>query len=137
MVGALHELEKLMEGVDQRFAAQAARGLDIDHGDEVLVLGLTLVAEVAQLLHLGARGTVEVVRPHLQAVLLRQRDVLGVALVDVGAALGSLEVDVGHLAIVADGLPEHFALVVAHVQAVDVVASVLTLDGVLAVHHGG
>ena len=48
--------------------------------------------------------------------------------VDAVAALGSLQVDVRHFGVLAHRFPEHIALIVADVDAVNVAARVLALE---------
>ena len=59
---------------------------------------------------------------------MSQVDVSGIGGINVGAALCGLEINVGHLAVVAHMLPEHLSLVVAQVYAVYVPTSVFTLQ---------
>ena len=71
---------------------------------------------------------------HLQTVAVSQLDVPFVAVVYAVAALGGLQIDVRHVGILAQCLPEHLALIVAHVYAVYVCACVLALH--VAQHLG-
>ena len=48
--------------------------------------------------------------------------------VDTVATLGSLQIDVGHLGILAHRLPEHLSLVVAQVDAMHMVAGILAQE---------
>ena len=68
------------------------------------------------------------VTAHLQPVAMGKVDVTLKHLVNTVTALCRLQVDVGHLGIIPHGLPEHVALVMAHVDAMHMGASVLTLD---------
>ena len=63
---------------------------------------------------------------HLQTIAVSQIDILLVFIINAVAAFRGLEIDVSHLRI-AHRLPEHIALIVAQVDAVDVAAGVLTL----------
>ena len=101
--------------------------LYVYHGDEVLFVRTTLTHEIAQLEMLGDVGVIEMIRPYLQPMGMGQVNVVLVGVVLGFFALGGLEIDVSHVAVVAKCLPPDIALVVAHVKAVDVVASVFTL----------
>ena len=48
--------------------------------------------------------------------------------VDTVATLGSLQIDVGHLGILAHRLPEHLSLIVAQVDAMHMVAGILAQE---------
>ena len=68
------------------------------------------------------------VTAHLQTVTVRQLNValkIGVYAV---AALRGFQVNVSHLSILADRLPEHLSLIVAEVDTMNVLTGVLTLD---------
>jgi hypothetical protein len=47
--------------------------------------------------------------------------------IDAITALGGLQIDIGHVGIVANGLPEHISLIVAKVDTMDMRTRVLTL----------
>ena len=132
VVGALNELEEGQQRVAELLIGQSGIGLNVDHGYQVLLAGQTLGTEIVQLLHQGRLGAEEVVGAYLQTVAVGEVDVALEVGVDAVAALGGLQIDVGHLGVLADGLPEHLALVVREVDAVDVGAGVLALQiGVL------
>ena len=84
--------------------------------------------EIVQLKMLGHVGMVEMVGTHFQTMTVSLLDVAKVCLVLCLLAFCGLEIYVGHVAVVAQCLPPHVALVMAHVQAVDVVACVFTLN---------
>ena len=54
------------------------------------------------------------------------------------ATLGSLQIDVRHIGALAHGFPKHVALIVADVDAVNMVARILTLEvGVAFLYRHG
>lgn len=127
MVSTLHEPKKLEDGVSKFLGGQAATGLDVYHGQQVLVSRPALSHKIAQLHLLGNPGTVEVIRAHLEAVLMSQFYVALVLAVYVVAPLGGLEIHVSHLGVLANSLPEHIALIVAHIYTVDMRTGILAL----------
>ncbi len=60
----------------------------------------------------------------LEPVTMGKIDVALIAWIDVVAALGSLQIDIGHVRVLADGLPENIALIVAEIDAVNMAAGV-------------
>ena len=72
--------------------------------------------------------TEEVVGAHLESVSVRQVDVLFVTLVDTITALRCLQIDIGRLRILSHRLPEHLSLIVRQVDAMHMVAGILTLQ---------
>ena len=127
-IGMLHQLQERHQRVAELLRRQTAVALDVDHRDEVLLAGQTLGLEVLQLAAQRRLGTEEVVGAHLQTIAVGQVDVAFKIGVDAVATLGSLQVDVGHLRILANRLPEHLALIVRQVDAVDVRTGVLALQ---------
>jgi len=73
---------------------------------------------------------------HLPPILMCQFDVAFKFLVDAVASFRGLQLDIGHVGVVADDFPKHITLIMADVNAVDVGASVLALHNVLADSHG-
>ena len=67
------------------------------------------------------------IRPHLETIAMSQVDIGFVAVVNAVASFGCLQVDISHTGIVANRLPEHFALIVAQVDAVYMGTRILTL----------
>lgn len=82
MVGALNEADELEQRVAEVFCRQSALGLDVNHGDEVLVLGAALGHEVGQLAFLRHHWTVEVVGAHFQPIAVGQVYVALIFIVD-------------------------------------------------------
>ena len=62
-----------------------------------------------------------------ESVLVRHQDVLLEFIVDAVASLGCFQVDECHFGILADSLPEDIALIVAQVDAVNVLTRVFAL----------
>ena len=137
MVGLLHKMQELVERVAELLGREARRGLYVEHRYKVLLAGQALGLEVGQLQAQVGLGPEEVVGAHLQAMAMGQVDVALVAGVYAVAALGGLQVDVGHLGVVANGLPEHLALIVAHVNAMNVLTGVFALQVGILVNGGG
>ena len=127
MVRTLPQPKKLEDGVSKFLGGQAATGLDVYHGQQVLVSRPALSHKIAQLHLLGNPGTVEVIRAHLEAVLMSQFYVALVLAVYVVAPLGGLEIHVSHLGVLANSLAEHIALIVAHIYTVDMRTGILAL----------
>ena len=63
-----------------------------------------------------------------------QFDVTLVFPVDMVAALGGFQIDVGHLGVLAQRFPKHVSLIVAQVNAMHMGARVFTLNVVLRLH---
>ena len=84
---------------------------------------------------------------YLQSVTMGQINVTFILRVYAVATFGSLQIDVRHLGFLANGFPEHLALIVAHVDAVNMVAGILANEiwilvnswwrYLLALHHAG
>ena len=127
----LEQTQKFMERVAELGTAQSSGRLDVNHRHEVLILRTALGAEVAHLLSLWLRGTVEVVGTDLQPITARQGNVLKIAPVDIITAFAGLEVYIVQLAVGTYSLPPHVALIMAHIKAVDMVAGILTLYVIL------
>ena len=68
---------------------------------------------------------------YLQTSILSHAYVAHVSLVNVVAAFSSFKVDVVHTTIVTNSLPKYVALIVTHVQAMNMVTCVLALYIVL------
>lgn len=129
-VGFLHEMEELEEGVAEFFRFHSALGFHINHREQILVARAALRLEVLQLGLLGDSGTIEVVGPYLHSIPMRQVDILLVSAVYIGSSFSCLQIDVSHLAVVADGFPEHFSLIMTHVNAMNMAT------GIFALHLG-
>jgi len=129
----LEKHEELAYRVAQSLRSESSVCFDINHRQQVLQLWLHLRTHIAKLLSLRLFGAVEVVGAHLHPVLPGHIDVVHVGFIDVAATFRCLQIAVVHTSVVAYGLPEHLSLIVAHVQSVDVVASVFALYGVLRI----
>ena len=127
-IGALHHSQEPEKRIAELTVRQSASGLNINHRYQVLLARQTLCLEILKLLHQGCPRTEEVIRSHLQPVTMRQFDVTLITLVDTVATLRSLQIDIGHLGVLANGLPEHLPLVVRQVDAVHMTTGVLTHD---------
>ena len=68
------------------------------------------------------------VRADLQPVSVSHLNVTLEGGVNAVTALGSFQIDIGHIGIVAYRLPEHVALIMTHIYAVYMRARVLALD---------
>lgn len=117
---------------EQRIAEDRIRksgvSLNVNHRNEILLATQTLSCEIMQLLKLRRLRTVEMVRAHLQAIRISQFKVLLVFIVNFVSSFSRLDVYVSHSGVFANNLPEHFALVVADVNAVNVRTCVLALN---------
>ena len=69
------------------------------------------------------------VRTYLKTVLMGKVDVLFIFIVYTVAALGCLQINVGHLGF-SNRLPEHIALVMAQINTVNVTACIFAFDSV-------
>ena len=75
---------------------------------------------------------------NFQTVAVGKPYVLLVFLVDSVASLRSFYIDIGHLGVVADMLPEHLALIVTNVDTMDMCTCVFTKHIiVLGTQRGG
>ena len=128
MIGLLDEVEEVEQGIAKHIGGQSARRLDVNHRHKVLLARQTLRHEVLQLLLLVGQRTVEVIAAHLQPILMGKLDVALEHGINAVATLGSLQIDVSHLGIVAHRLPEHLTLIVAQVDAMRMRTSILTLE---------
>lgn len=135
LVGLFHQAEEGEQRVLKRFRVQPALRLNVNHRDEVLVARPALCHEVLQLHLLLYLWSIEMVRPHLQAIAVCQVDVLLIAVINIVSALRSLQIDVSHLRF-AHRLPEHGALVVAQVDAMDMSAGIFAFHATLLCQHG-
>ena len=129
-IGLLHELQELEERVAELLGFHTALGLHINHREQILVARAALRHEVFQLGLLRDAGTIEVVGPHLHAVSVGEVDILLVSAIHIGSTLSCLQINIRHLAVVADGFPEHFSLIMAHVDAMHMAT------GIFALHLG-
>ena len=127
-IGPLHHMEEGEQRVAELVDGKSTERLHVDHRYEVLLAGQALGGEVVQLFLQGRLRAEEVVGAHFQSVAMSQIDVALELRVDAVAAFGGLQIHVGHLGILADGLPEHVALISAQVDAVHVTAGILTLQ---------
>ena len=71
--------------------------------------------------------TIEMITAHLQPMLMGHLDIAFISFVDAVASLSSLQVDVTHVGIAPHCFPKDFALIMAHVNAVDVGTGILAL----------
>ena len=120
----LHKIQEIEQRIAEDIRRQPSRRFDVDHWNEVLLTRQTLRHEVLQLFLLIGQRTIEVVASHFQSILMSQLDVPFESGIDTVATLRSLQVDVGHLRIVAHSFPKHLTLIVAEVDTVDVRAGV-------------
>ena len=127
LVCLLYEMQKLEERIAEFFCIHAAFRLHVNHRQEVLISRSALGHEIFQLPLLRDACSVEMIRTHFHSVAMSQVDILLVFAVDVGSALGSFQINVSHLRVVAHGFPEHVALIMTQVDAVNVPTSVFAL----------
>lgn len=130
-VFAFDERKKSVKRVAQFFTTKTARSFDVNHGNEVLVLRTTLITEIAQLFLLRLAWTVEMVRPDLESITACQLDIMQVSFVNARTSFAGFQVYVIHLTVCAYRFPPNVTLVVAHVETVDVVTCVFTLNVIL------
>ena len=67
------------------------------------------------------------VRTNLESVSVGKVYILFVFAVYIGPSLCSLEINIRHFGVVSYGFPEHISLIVAEVDAMHMLASILTL----------
>lgn len=127
LVCLLYEMQKLEERIAEFFCIHAAFRFHVNHRQEVLISRSALGHEIFQLPLLRDACSVEMIRTHFHSVAMSQVDILLVFAVDVGSALGSFQINVSHLRVVAHGFPEHVALIMTQVDAVNVPTSVFAL----------
>ena len=127
LVGLLYKVEEVEQRVAEDISRQASRTLHVNHGYQVLLFRNALRLEVAQLSQLVGLRTIEMIAAHLQALLVSHPNVTLKSSVNAVATLGSLQIDISHVGIVADGFPEDIALIVAEVNAVNMRAGILAL----------
>ena len=127
LVCLLYEMQKLEERIAEFFCIHAAFRLHVNHRQEVLISRSALGHEIFQLPLLRDACSVEMIRTYFHSVAMSQVDILLVFAVDVGSALGSFQINVSHLRVVAHGFPEHVALIMTQVDAVNVPTSVFAL----------
>ena len=127
LVCLLYEMQKLEERIAEFFCIHAAFRLHVNHRQEVLISRSALGHEIFQLPLLRDACSVEMIRTHFHSVAMSQVDILLVFAVDVGSSLGSFQINVSHLRVVAHGFPEHVALIMTQVDAVNVPTSVFAL----------
>ena len=125
MVGFFQQREHLRQRVAELLRRHAGIGFHVEHRNQVLLGRQTLYLEIVQLLPRVNLRTEEMIAAHLQVVVVRQLDVAQIERILVVAALSTLQVDIGHVGIVAHGIPEHLILIVAHVDAVHMGTGVL------------
>lgn len=123
----LYEMQKLEERIAEFFCIHATFRLHVNHRQEVLISRSALGHEIFQLPLLRDACSVEMIRTHFHSVAMSQVDILLVFAVDVGSSLGSFQINVSHLRVVAHGFPEHVALIMTQVDAVNVPTSVFAL----------
>lgn len=127
LVCLLYEMQKLEERIAEFFCIHAALRLHVNHRQEVLISRSALGHEIFQLPLLRDACSVEMIRTHFHSVAMSQVDILLVFAVDVGSSLSSFQINVSHLRVVAHGFPEHVALIMTQVDAVNVPTSVFAL----------
>ena len=127
LVCLLYEMQKLEERIAEFFCIHAALRLHVNHRQEVLISRSALGHEIFQLPLLRDACSVEMIRTHFHSVAMSQVDILLVFAVDVGSSLGSFQINISHLRVVAHGFPEHVALIMTQVDAVNVPTSVFAL----------
>lgn len=127
LVCFLYKMQKLEKRIAEFFCIHAAFRLHINHRQEVLISRTALGHEIFQLRLLWDAGSVEMIRTYFHSVAMSQVDILLVFAVDVGSSLGSFQINVSHLRVVAHGFPEHVALIMTQVDAVNVPTSVFAL----------
>ena len=127
LVCLLYEMQKLEERIAEFFCFHAAFRLHVNHRQEVLISRSALGHEIFQLPLLRDACSVEMIRTYFHSVAMSQVDILLVFAVDVGSSLGSFQINVSHLRVVAHGFPEHVALIMTQVDAVNVPTSVFAL----------
>ena len=127
LVCLLYEMQKLEERIAEFFCIHAAFRLHVNHRQEVLISRSALGHEIFQLPLLRDACSVEMIRTHFHSVAMSQVDILLVFAVDVGSSLGSFQINISHLRVVAHGFPEHVALIMTQVDAVNVPTSVFAL----------
>ena len=127
LVCLLYEMQKLEERIAEFFCIHAAFRLHVNHRQEVLISRSALGHEIFQLPLLRDACSVEMIRTYFHSVAMSQVDILLVFAVDVGSSLGSFQINVSHLRVVAHGFPEHVALIMTQVDAVNVPTSVFAL----------
>ena len=127
LVCLLYEMQKLEERIAEFFCIHAAFRLNVNHRQEVLISRSALGHEIFQLPLLRDACSVEMIRTYFHSVAMSQVDILLVFAVDVRSALSSFQINVSHLRVVAHGFPEHVALIMTQVDAVNVPTSVFAL----------
>ena len=125
VIGFLHHFQEREQGVAESLGRQPVRRLNIYHGNKVLLFRNTLRHKVLQLLTLFRLGTIEMIAAHLQPMNMGHHYVLLKLLINTVTTFRSLQIDISHTGIVTNGLPEHVALVVAHINAVNMRTGVL------------
>lgn len=127
LVGFFYKQQKLEKGVAEFLCVHSALCLDVYHGQQVLIAWTALSHEVLELCLLWNASTVEMVRTNLESVSVGKVYILFVFAVYIGPSLCSLEINIRHFGVVAYGFPEHISLIVAEVDAMHMLASILTL----------
>ena len=127
LIGFFHKVEEVEQGIAEDISRQAASALHINHRNKVLLLRNALRLEIAQLLKLVGLGAIEMVAAHLETLLMGHPDVALKGGINAVATLSSLQIDISHVGIVAQCLPEHLALIVAEVDAMNMGTGVFAL----------
>ena len=128
LIGFLHHLEETQQLVAEHIRGQSSRCLDVDHRDEVLLSRTALGLEVLQLLIQRRSRTEEMIGAHLQTVTVSQLDITFITSIDSVATLCRLQIDVGHLGILAHGFPKHLTLIMRQVDTMHMVTGILALQ---------
>lgn len=97
LVFLLHQSQEDEERVDELFLSEATARLNVYHGQQVLVFGPTLCAEVLQLRLLWNARPIEMIGAHLESISMSQVNILLVFAVYTVASLGGFQIDVRHV----------------------------------------
>ena len=127
LVFGFDKFEKLEKRVAELLRRKFGRRFHIDHRNQILLLRTTLRTKILQLQALVGDSAIEMIRPDLKSLTMSESDVLLELGVDSVAAFCRLQINVCAAAVLPDSLPENIALIVAQVDAVNVLACVLAL----------
>jgi hypothetical protein len=123
-VNFLEKSGKEVDTISELLGRPILAFLHINHGDEVLLLGVYMTHEVEKLEPHTTRGAHKVVTPHLHATTTRLFEVMSIAGVLIRAALGGFNVNELEVLLACHLFPIYPPLMVRNVNAV-------------AVAHGG
>ena len=128
VIGLLHERKEGDERIAKSLLTQSARRFHIEHGHQILLAWQALGSEVLQLQVQLYLWTEKMVGAHLEPMTMGHLDVTLITVIDAVATLRSLQIDVAHAGMLANGIPEHFTLIVAQVNTVHMLAGILAGD---------